>query len=283
MVTFEGETTPNTPARIFLSHKSADKAVVRDYKKTLELLGLKPWLDEDDLPAGAELHRGIQNGMRDSVAAIFFITPQYKDEQYLRAEINYAIAEKMRRGDSFAIITLVLDGAHGKVAKVPEPLEPYVWKTPETPLQGLREIIRALPAAFREIKPVGALTAEPKVRVTASAGQLVSTAPNSRSDDVVLVRIENHGSQTLHLTGGVSFDRDDTPLHSLVTRDANGAWPTKAELRAGDGLTIPVSIGVLKNDLPHIKWFFFQDELGRQFRTTESETRAALRDRERGG
>src|SRR5882757_9130848 len=63
MAFFDEELGPTTPARIFLSHKSADKALVRDYKQTLELLGLKPWLDEDDLAAGAELTRGYGSAL----------------------------------------------------------------------------------------------------------------------------------------------------------------------------------------------------------------------------
>ena len=266
------------PARIFLSHKSANKAVVRDYKQTLELLGLKPWLDEDDLAAGAELHREIQKGMKESCAAVFFITPDYKDEKFLRAEIDYAIAEKTQRGDAFSIITLVLPDVAGKTGTVPDLLEPYVWKQPATPLQGLREIIRALPAQFREIRPVADLTAEPKVSVAANAGQLVTTGPEPESEDVVLVRIENHGGQALYLTGGVSFDRDDTDMHSLVTRDANGAWPTKRELAPGDGFTIPVGVSVLREQAAHITHFFFQDQLGRMFRTADGEAKAALKD-----
>lgn len=80
------------PGRIFLSHKTVDKTIVRDYKATLEMVGLRPWLDEDDLHAGVELHRALQKGMKDSCAAVFFITPAYQDEKFLRAEINYAIA-----------------------------------------------------------------------------------------------------------------------------------------------------------------------------------------------
>src|SRR2546427_4898452 len=161
------------PARIFLSHKSADKAMVRDYKLTLELLGLKPWLDEDELPAGAELHRALQRGMKDSCAAVFFITGSYKDEKYLRAEINYAITEKTNRGDDFSIITLVLPDEKGAVGQVPDLLEPFVWKQPTTHLQGLREILRALPPPLRDIRPSVEVTAEPHVRVTVAKGQLI--------------------------------------------------------------------------------------------------------------
>ncbi len=265
------------PERIFLSHKSADKDVVRDYKETLELLGLKPWIDEDDLPAGVELHRALQKGMKESCAAVFFITPAYQDEKFLRAEINHALEEKTQRGDGFSVITLVLAGSGG-VGSVPDPLKSYVWKQPKTALAGLRDILQALPAPFGEIGPTAALTVEAKVRVTAAAGHLVSEGPHSESEDVVLVRIENHGSQTLYLTGTVAFERDDIKLLSLVKRDATGAFPTKRVLPPGDGFTIPIPKTHLREAAPHIKSFFFNDEVGRVFRTPEAETRAAVRD-----
>ncbi len=134
----------NDPRKIFLSHKSSDKALAVDFKETLEELGYDPWLDEDAMPAGTELERGILQGMKESCAAVFLLTPSFKDEGHLRAEINYAIAEKIRKTDAFAIISLKLEW-DGDVVSVPDPLKQFVWKRPQTPLHALREIIRALP------------------------------------------------------------------------------------------------------------------------------------------
>ena len=130
--------------KVFLSHKGVDKDMVKDFKQTLELIGYDPWLDEDAMPAGTTLERGILQGMKDSCGAVFFITPSFKDEGFLETEINYAIQEKREKGDRFAIITLqfVEDEQKGEI---PELLKPYVWKTPNTHLEALREIVRALP------------------------------------------------------------------------------------------------------------------------------------------
>lgn len=133
-----------TPMRIFLSHKGIDKVIVRDIKKTLELLGFDPWLDEDAMHAGVELERGILQGIKDSCAAIFFITPNFEDEQYLQSEINYSMAEKRKKSDNFVIITLVFS-QDGESVEVPELLKQYVWKEPKTDLEALREILKALP------------------------------------------------------------------------------------------------------------------------------------------
>lgn len=131
----------NMPKRIFLSHKGADKTRVRNFSDTLKALGFDPWLDEDAMPAGTKLERGLQQGMKDSCASVFFLTSHYKDDGYLAAEIDYAIAEKRQKGEKFAIVALVFDEG----ACVPELLKPYVWKKPNNDLEALREILLGLP------------------------------------------------------------------------------------------------------------------------------------------
>jgi len=132
------------PKRIFLSHKSADKPLVREFRDTLRLLGFEPWMDEDDLKAGDKLHRGILQGFKESCAAIFFITPNYKDDRYLATEIDYAITEATNKGQHFRIITLVI-ADDATTLQVPKLLEQFVYKHPQNKLEALRVIIKAIP------------------------------------------------------------------------------------------------------------------------------------------
>lgn len=65
--------TPNIakeqmPKKVFLSHKSADKDIVRRYKAALTSVGIDAWLDEDAMPAGTELERELLKGFEDSCA-----------------------------------------------------------------------------------------------------------------------------------------------------------------------------------------------------------------------
>jgi len=131
--------------KVFLSHKGIDKSEVNEYKATLALLGYEPWFDEDAMPAGTPLERGLLQGMRDSCGVVFFITPAFKDEGYLETEVNYAIQEKRQKGERFAIITLQFVGSDGAGGQIPELLKTYVWKKPKSALEALREIVRALP------------------------------------------------------------------------------------------------------------------------------------------
>jgi hypothetical protein len=50
------------------------------------------------MAAGVELDRGILQGFNDSCAAVFFVTPRFKDENYLATEVNYAMIEKRKKG-----------------------------------------------------------------------------------------------------------------------------------------------------------------------------------------
>ena len=110
--------SPNVPAlperivpaeneiRIFLSHKSEDKALVKHYEKALTELGFFPWLDESEIRTGDEVDRKIKQAMRESCAAVFFVTENFKDETYLSDEINYAKQQHRKREKRFKIITL---------------------------------------------------------------------------------------------------------------------------------------------------------------------------------
>ena len=86
--------------KVFLSHKGVDKQDVQDYKSTLQILGYDPWIDEDAMPAGTTLERGLLKGMQDSCGVVFFITPSFKDEGFLETEVDYAVQEKRKMSNS---------------------------------------------------------------------------------------------------------------------------------------------------------------------------------------
>ncbi len=125
---------------IFLSHKSVNKELVRRYHRVLSTLGYQPWLDEEDINAGDILHRALVDGMDTSCAAVFFITSEFKDEKWIGKEVDLAVQRKVERDTKFQIITLVFDNAN-----VPRPLQTYAYAHVQNDLDGLREIVRALP------------------------------------------------------------------------------------------------------------------------------------------
>jgi hypothetical protein len=198
--------------RIFLSHKGVDKARVINFKQTLEGLGFSPWLDEDAMPAGTPLERGILKGMEDSCAVIFFITPSFKDVGFLESEINYAIQQKREKGDRFAIIALQFVDAAGKNGEIPALLKSYVWKRPKSELEALREIVRALPlsvgnADWRE--GIGGVIASPKIKSTvAELSPEAKTILIAAKGEGRIMHLKHLGGEIIQ-TGGKSLIPDD--------------------------------------------------------------------------
>ena len=136
------------PMKIFLSHKSKDKSKVREFKNILQKLGFSPWLDEEELKAGDKLNRSLLKGMQESCAAIFFITDNYEDTQYLSDEVDYAKNRAME-DPNFKIITLVFNEANHNI---PQLLRHYVWKNVDSDLSALGYIIDAVPLQIGEIR-----------------------------------------------------------------------------------------------------------------------------------
>lgn len=133
--------------KIFLSHKSGDKPLVYRYYNALTAIGFDPWLDESDMPAGANLEREMLRGFEESCAAVFFITENFKDERYLASEVDYAVRQKRKKDKKFAIITL----RYANSAPVPDLLDPYIYRDVSNDLEEFRELVRALPI---ELGPV---------------------------------------------------------------------------------------------------------------------------------
>lgn len=133
--------------RIFLSHKSTDKALIYRYHNVLRELGFSTWLDTQDMPVGTQLDRAIAQGFEESCAAVFFITENFKDESFIADEINYAKQQTRNKGKKFSIITLRF-ASH---VEIPLLLRPYIWNDVHNELEGLHELLRALPI---ELGPV---------------------------------------------------------------------------------------------------------------------------------
>jgi hypothetical protein len=129
-----------TEIGIFLSHKQLNKDLVRRYYRALHSVGFAPWLDEEDITLGDVLHRALTDGMDASCAAVFFVTPEFKDERWVGREVDLAINRQVDRPGKFQIITLVFGEA-----EVPRPLQTFVYARVDNDLDGFREIVRALP------------------------------------------------------------------------------------------------------------------------------------------
>ena len=76
-----------------------------------------------------------------------FITENFKDQNYLATEVDYAVIQKRKKGKKFAIITLRYTDA----SPVPSLLTTYVYRDVSNDLDGFKELLKALPI---ELGPV---------------------------------------------------------------------------------------------------------------------------------
>jgi len=145
------EVVLNQKSRIFLSHRGANKPRVQHFYNVLDDLGFDPWFDKEDITLGSTLHRSLDEGMSASCAAVFFITPQFQDEKFLKYEIDLAMRERTAREPRFNIITLSLSDDSGSRGIVPQVLRTFVFGEPESELEALVQILRALPLKVGEV------------------------------------------------------------------------------------------------------------------------------------
>lgn len=127
---------------IFISHAHDDADFVRDLRVQLESLGLETWVDCRELVAGNKLATEIERAIDRACHLLVVISPSTVNSNWVRKEINYALA-KQKQNPEFRIIPLLLPGI--------KPAALSNWFD-EEPL--------AVPL---EIKPAGLLEAMPAI------------------------------------------------------------------------------------------------------------------------
>ncbi len=93
---------------IFLSHNSKEKESVRKIKRDLCDLGLKSWLDSDEMPPGTKWAKALEEGLRNS-RNVAIIIGQEGVGDWQQLEMETAIDQQVKGGGK--VIPLLLPGA----------------------------------------------------------------------------------------------------------------------------------------------------------------------------
>ena len=100
--------------KIFLSHSSRDKALVREIRSHLPE-HVKTWLDEDELLVGDELKISIQRAIKeDADFVVIFLGKEAIQSEWVRRELEWALERERTIGRVF-VLPVLLDDVWDKV------------------------------------------------------------------------------------------------------------------------------------------------------------------------
>jgi hypothetical protein len=132
--------------RVFLSHSSQDKAVVRELYQKLSKDGFDVWFDEESLLPGQDWDREIVHAVRHANIVIICLSPTSVTKSgYFQKEIRLALDAAAEKPDG-AIFNIP---ARLEECNVPESLSRYQWVDLYKP-EGYARLIKAL--RFAEAK-----------------------------------------------------------------------------------------------------------------------------------
>jgi hypothetical protein len=95
--------------RIFLSHASEDKPLIRSLHARLRAVGFKPWLDEIDLIPGMNWKDEIRRQIKECDVFLACLTQNSAKTGFVRSEFEYALEQyAMKRAGNIYLIPVKL-------------------------------------------------------------------------------------------------------------------------------------------------------------------------------
>ncbi len=97
-------------AEIFISHTTADDAIVAEIRKALEGQGLTVWVDSRELSAGDDLKDTIREQIEQARHFMVVLSPEVINSVWVDKEIKHALKVQKDRTDGYKVIPILLDG-----------------------------------------------------------------------------------------------------------------------------------------------------------------------------
>ncbi|MFW6047164.1 MAG: toll/interleukin-1 receptor domain-containing protein [Candidatus Woesearchaeota archaeon] len=108
--------------KLFLSHNSADKVIVKKIANVLTSQGFSVWFDDREIKAGDSLSEKINEGLNNHDVFIIFLSENSITSSWVQKELKIVLEKRNSRKSRNKIIPLKLDNC-----KVPSYLEKYYY------------------------------------------------------------------------------------------------------------------------------------------------------------
>jgi tetratricopeptide (TPR) repeat protein len=191
---------------IFLSHASADDAVVAKLRDYLQALGVAVWTDSQYLSAGVPLEARIFEAIEKADHFVVLVSPKALASKWVEKEIKHARKVRKQRGDSYKVIPILLDGLPPSVLPGlfgKEPVAVLLSSAPGGVEKALPDLLAALglqlpddpqPPAAKSAAPIAELTltlADPSIDRTGGKHRAAAVATLTFSPPDGTPRVES--------------------------------------------------------------------------------------------
>jgi tetratricopeptide (TPR) repeat protein/CHAT domain-containing protein len=159
--------------KIFISHATADDAVVGRLRELFEGAGLPVWVDSRTLRGGDKLKEADKKGVEKARSVLVVLSPSTVNSSWVRDEVKWALEiAKQRDKGGYRVIPILLPGVEPSALELWFDQEPLAIKVGDGPgaIEGaLPDLLTALgeqlpadrePPKLKEAMPVADLTLE---------------------------------------------------------------------------------------------------------------------------
>jgi len=158
--------------QVFISHATADDAVVKELREALEARGVAVWADSRELSGGEPLRTHVQKAIEQAPQFLVVLGPNTANSPWVQEEVQHARKVAESRKDGYKLIPLMLPGVEPAALKLwfgEEPIGVKLTDGPGRIQKALPEIFAALgralpddpqPAQTRDATPVADLILE---------------------------------------------------------------------------------------------------------------------------
>ncbi len=161
--------------KIFLSHSSSDKPLMREIERYMEP-GLKAWLDEKEIAWGQNLAGSIRDAIISSDFFIIFLDDEALESKWVMDELTWAQEKESRDGSTF-VLPVLLPKVHQD--RIPDSIRTRLFLTlPDSEESSVRHltdtIIRKILQILLRLRDSNGLGAKAMGNLTETAASRVN-------------------------------------------------------------------------------------------------------------